>query len=60
MIFNIGDKTNPIARYELSKQSDKEIIVFENHDSLLIALSRLPKGSKIDIYDKCTVPIFDL
>jgi hypothetical protein len=58
MIFNIGDETNPIARYELSKQSEKKILVFENYEDLLLALSELPKGSKIDIYDKCTVPIY--
>ncbi len=58
MIFNEGDESNPIARYELSKQKENTILEFENFDNLLKSISNLPKGSKIAIYDKCTIPTY--
>lgn len=58
MIFNEGDESNPIARYELSDQKARSIEMFRTYDELKTALSKIPKNSKIDIYDKCTVPTF--
>jgi hypothetical protein len=58
MIFNEGDESNPVARYELSDQKSRTIKTFRAYDELKTALSKIPKNSKIDIYDKCCVPTF--
>ncbi len=58
MVFNEGTALKPIGRYELSSQNENSIQIFNSFNELKTALSKLPKNSKIDLYDKCTVPTF--
>ena len=46
------------ARFTLADRRSGSVHEFTNYDHFLKALSALPTGSTLHIYDRCTVPLF--
>jgi hypothetical protein len=46
------------ARFTLADRRSGSVREFTNYDHFLKALSALPKGSTLHVYDRCTVPLF--
>jgi hypothetical protein len=46
------------GRFILATKASSMVREFTNYDEFIETMSELPKGSVIDIYDRCTVPVF--
>jgi len=46
------------CRFTLASKATKSVREFTNYDAYLGALTELPKGSTLCIYDRCLVPTF--
>lgn len=55
MMFRAGDGW---SRFTLASRATRSVREFTDYDAYLEALSKLPKGSTLCIYDRCLVPRF--
>ena len=56
MVINIGSEEQPKARYRLGCRLAATIQDFDTLSTFVAALAKLPKGSVLHQYDKCTIP----
>ena len=54
MVFNEGDAEAPKPRLEVAVRADSKIYTFYTVPEFATFLDRLPPGSKLHLYDRCT------
>jgi hypothetical protein len=53
MVHNVGDENHPQARFELALNQQSRVETYSTMQEFQKALSALPKGSTLYLYDKC-------
>ena len=56
MLINDGDSDKPVPRYILAIRSSRTLIDTRDFKIFQTALTQIPKGKLVFIYDSCTVP----
>ena len=56
VLVNDGNEEKPVARYIFACQKTREIVDTKDFAVFKEALSRVPKGTVVGMYDTCSVP----